>query len=153
MGKGTTFEIYLPAKSDLSSRREAKTDAEPQRGNGELILIVDDEAKVRQIMQQTLETFGYRAIVASGGDEAALIFATRHSEIDVVITDMMMPVMDGPVTIQVLRNIDPSVRIIATSGVAVKDHADRMGVKHFLMKPYTAEILLAELKSILGEAS
>ena len=70
-----------------------------------------------------------------------------------MITDMMMPVMDGPVTIQVLRNIDPSVRIIATSGVAVKDLADRMGVKHFLMKPYTAEILLAELKSVLGEAS
>ena len=152
-GKGTTFEIYLPGKSALSSRPEAKTDAEPQRGNGELVLIVDDEAKVRQIMQQTLETFGYRAIVASGGDEAALIFAARHSEIDVVITDMMMPVMDGPVTIQVLRNIDPSMRIIATSGVPVKDHADRLNVKHFLMKPYTAETLLAELKSILGEAS
>ena len=107
VGKGTTFEIYLPAKSALSGRREARTDAEPQRGNGELVLIVDDEDKVRQIMQQTLETFGYRAIVASGGDEAALIFAARHSKIDVVITDMMMPVMDGPVTIQVLRNIDP----------------------------------------------
>jgi CheY-like chemotaxis protein len=153
MGKGTTFEIYLPARSDLSSSRETKTDAEPQRGNGELVLIVDDEAKVRQIMRQTLETFGYRAIVASGGDEAALIFASRHSEIDVVITDMMMPVMDGPSTIHVLRNIDPSVRITATSGVAAKDKADRLGVKYFLLKPYTAEALLAELRSILGEVS
>jgi len=153
MGRGTTFEIYLPAKGELSSHREAKTDTELQRGNGELVLIVDDEVKVRQIMQQTLEAFGYRAIVASGGDEAALIFATRHSEIDVVITDMMMPVMDGPVTIQVLRNIDPAVRIIATSGVSTKDQAESLGVKHFLMKPYTAETLLAELKIILEEAS
>jgi hypothetical protein len=56
-------------------------------------------------------------------------------------------------TMQVLRNIDPSLRIMATSGVPVKDQADRLSVKHFLMKPYTAETLLAELRLILGEAS
>ncbi|HEY4282791.1 MAG TPA: ATP-binding protein, partial [Chthoniobacterales bacterium] len=153
MKQGTSFEIYLPAKTDLSRSRDAEIDAELQRGNGELVMIVDDEAEVREIMQQSLEMFGYRAIVASGGDEAAMIFATRHSEIDVVITDMMMPVMNGPVTIQVLRTINPTVRIIATSGLSAKEQADRLGVKHFLMKPYTTEILLMELKLILAESA
>jgi CheY-like chemotaxis protein len=124
------------------------------RGNGELILVVDDETSVRQITQQTLEAFGYRVTLAADGAEAVAIYAVRASEIAVVLTDMMMPVMDGASTIRVLRKINPAVRVIGASGLAANSQLTQtasLGVKHFLPKPYTAETLLKTLKQILAE--
>jgi YesN/AraC family two-component response regulator len=82
------------------------------------------------------------------------VYAQRRDEIAVVLTDMMMPVMDGAATIQVLRKMNPSVRIIAASGLSANAHtaqASRLNVKHFLPKPYTADALLKALKEILTE--
>ena len=109
--------------------------------------MVDDEDAVRQVTQQTLESFGYRVVLAADGIEAVSIYAARKQEIAVVITDMMMPVMDGPRMIQVLLRINPQVRIIAASGL----HADAasMGVRQFIPKPYTAETLLKTLHQVL----
>ncbi len=152
-GKGTTFKVYLPAQTESSPATEAAIAAAMPRGNGELILVVDDEAAVRQITQQTLETFGYRVVLAVDGVEAVSIFARRSEEIALVITDMMMPVMDGPATIEVLRRMAPAVRIIGASGLAADGQvaqAMSLGVKHFLPKPYTAETLLKALKDVLG---
>ncbi|PYJ06790.1 MAG: hypothetical protein DMF06_17410, partial [Verrucomicrobia bacterium] len=136
----------IQVEGPLVEKREVKFD-------DQTLATVTLFGTTKPVQDRTGGTLRWILINILWGDEGALIFATRHSEIDVVITDMMMPVMDGPVTIQVWRNIDPTVRIIATSGVSSKDHANRLGVKHFLMKPYTAEILLAELKRILAEAS
>jgi CheY-like chemotaxis protein len=122
------------------------------RGNDELVLVIDDEAAVQQITRQTLEIFGYRVLIAADGAEAAGIYAIRKNEIDIVLTDMMMPVMDGAAVIQVLLRINPGARIIAASGVSTDGMVSKAvsaGVKFFIPKPYTAETLLKTLRQAL----
>lgn len=152
--KGTTFRIHLPAQIEDSAKEEAKFLQELPRGNGELILVVDDEATVREITKQTLEVFGYRVVLANDGAEAVSVYSLRGAEIDLVLTDMMMPVMDGLAMIEILRRINPEVLIIGASGLSVESQVARatsLGVKDFLPKPYTAETLLKVLKKVLKE--
>ena len=152
-GKGATFKVYLPAQTESSPAAAAEQAAEMPRGHGELILVVDDESAVREVTQLTLEAFGYRVLTAADGVEAVAIYARRGEEIALVLTDMMMPVMDGPSTILVLRKMNPAVRIIGASGLTANGHvvqADSLGVRHFLPKPFTAETLLKALKKVLS---
>ncbi len=151
-GKGTTFKVYLPAQTDP---HDAALDVAPHlpRGQGQTILIVDDEASIRTITQQTLEAFGYRTLLACDGAEAVATYAQHQADIAVVLTDMMMPVMDGPATIQVLARINPRVRIIAASGMTANGQLIRSGAtaaRYFLPKPYTAESLLRTLAALLS---
>ncbi len=152
-GNGTKFNIYLPALTSFSDDEKDRA-VELPRGHGELILVVDDEPSVRQITQKTLEAFGYRVEVATDGADALAIYARRGDEIAVVLTDMMMPVMDGAATIRVLRKLNPAVRIIAASGLVNNGHgaSASLGVRHFLPKPYAADTLLLVLKRSLDEA-
>jgi PAS domain S-box-containing protein len=154
VGKGTEFKIYLPVAESPHAISEAIQTDWPM-GNGELILVVDDEAAVRELAQNVLEMFGYRALVASDGAEAMAIYAERRGEIHVVVTDLMMPVMDGPATIRALQRLDPEVRIIAVSGLSGNGRmleAAQAGVKSFLPKPYTADRLLKAIAETLSEA-
>ena len=154
-GKGTAFNIYLPAMEISSeARKEQSAEASLPRGKGETILLVDDEASILIINSQTLQAFGYRVLTATDGAEAVAIYAQHRHEIAVVLTDMMMPVMDGPATIRALTKIDPTVKIIAASGLnanAEVAKATGAGVKHFLTKPYTAGTLLKAMRAILEE--
>lgn len=155
-GKGSRFEVFLPAMPGLAPAAPSATAAELPRGHGELVLVVDDEAAVRRVTQRALETFGYRVLVAQDGAEAVAICAERRGEVDVVLTDMMMPVMDGPATIQALRTLDPRLRIVAASGIASNGHVARVaafGVRHVLAKPYTTEAMLQVLRQVLAEAA
>jgi PAS domain S-box-containing protein len=152
VGKGTTFKAYFTAQTEASAEAEAEIAADLPRGNGELILVVDDEASVRQITRKTLEGFGYRVVVASDGAEAVAAVARHGAEIAVVLTDMMMPVMDGLATIQVLHKLNPELPIIAASGLYADGRvtqAGSLGVRHFLSKPYSADALLQVLQKIL----
>jgi PAS domain S-box-containing protein len=151
-GKGSTFKVYLPADPKLRPV-EATTSAELPRGRGETILVIDDETSILTISQQTLETFGYRVIVAHDGAEAIAIYAQHRASIAVVITDMVMPIMDGPATINALMRINPQVQIIAASGLNSNGRVAKAagaGVSHFLPKPYTAETLLVTLREVLS---
>lgn len=153
LGRGTKFKIYLPALTEPSQTAASPAEAAMPRGHGETILVVDDEAAVRQITQQTLEAFGYRVILASDGAEAVAIYAKEGAHIAVVLTDMMMPVLDGPATIQVLRRLNPKLRVIAASGLTANGnaaHVASLGVKHFLPKPYTADVLLRVLQQVIS---
>lgn len=102
-----------------------------------------------------LAAHGYRTMEARDGAEAVSSFVDHRDEIDVVLTDMMMPVMDGPATIHALRRLDPDVRIITTSGL---DHGDKVtrattaGVRHVLPKPYSATRLRELLTELLDTA-
>jgi len=152
VGHGTTFKIYLPA--DPTLRADAAIPAVPDllRGRGELVLVIDDESSIRNITQQTLEAFGYRVITAGGGAEAIALYAKRAGEIGVVITDTMMPVMNGVGLIKALIEFNPSARIIASSGFAVTAEVTETGsakVSGFLAKPYTAQTLLRLLREVL----
>lgn len=153
LDKGSKFQVYLPAQMVEGVSMPPPPLNEMPRGNGELVLLIDDEEPVRHITGQTLESFGYRVLPAADGVEASTLYATHKDQISVVLTDMMMPVMDGPATIQVLMRMNPKVRIIAASGLSVKDmviRAANAGVTHFIPKPYTAETLLRMLHTVLN---
>lgn len=153
-GKGSTFKVYLPAQEGAAAGDPVQSEAEKfPRGNGELILIVDDEASILDITKQTLEAFGYRVITAEDGAQAIGQFALARDQVAVVLTDMMMPVMDGPALIVALKRIDPQVRIIAASGLNANGNvakAANVGVKHFLPKPYSADTLLTTLRQVIA---
>jgi len=153
-GMGARFRIYLPGETDAGSDSSLLSETNLPRGNGETVLVVDDEASIRQISKQTLEAFGYKVLLAADGSEAVSVYVTHQDRIAVVLTDMMMPVMDGPATIQVLLRLNPSLKIIGASGITANGKVAKAavaGLHHFLPKPYTAETLLKAIHAILLE--
>jgi PAS domain S-box-containing protein len=151
-GLGTEFRVYLPAYEGKAEAATTVTPVALPRGHGEVVLVVDDEESVRQITRQTLEAFGYRVLLAEDGADAVAVYWQHRADIRVVLTDMMMPVMDGYATIQALRKIDPHVKIVSASGLAANGmiaNTANMGVKYFLSKPYTAETVLRMLAEVL----
>jgi PAS domain S-box-containing protein len=153
VGKGTRFKVYLPA-TDTSATDTPIVDATPRSGNGELILVVDDETAVQEVTQATLETYGYRAMIASDGVEAIACYAEHKQEIHVVLLDLMMPALDSLTIIRTLCKLNPQVQIIAMSGLATNESITRTmgaGVQAFLAKPFTAPELLELLDRILNK--
>ena len=154
VGRGTQFTIHIPAVTAGQINQHGARDVELPSGKGELILVVDDERAILEITKTTLETHGYHALTASDGTEAVALYAQHRDEIKVVLTDMMMPYMDGPATIRALQKLNPRVKIIASSGLAETARvaeAANGGVSKFLAKPYTAEKLLETVAEVLKE--
>ncbi|MBW4508576.1 MAG: PAS domain S-box protein [Scytonematopsis contorta HA4267-MV1] len=150
VSKGTQFQIYLPAYTN-SEIFTPSLEIEPFNGSGELILVVDDEAPIREITRSSLEIYNYRVLTANDGVEALSIYAQHKQEICLVLLDMMMPTMDGLVTIRTLQKINPTVKIIAISGLISNQkmtEAAGLGVKAFLSKPCTAKELLQKINSV-----
>jgi CheY-like chemotaxis protein len=139
-----------------SEEREAQPEQiSLPRGNGETVLVIDDEASILVITKQTLQAFGYRVLTASDGAEAVAVYAEHKNDIAVVLTDMAMPIMDGPATIRALSRINPAIKIVAASGLNSNGGVAKVSgasIKYFLMKPYTAATLLKTLRAILDEA-
>jgi len=156
LGKGTTFKVYLPAmEASSEANKEQLEQPSLPRGNGETILVVDDEASIVTITTQTLQAFGYRVLTATDGADAVATYAQHQDKIAVVLTDMKMPVMDGPATIHALMRLNPEVKIVGASGLNANDgvaKASGTGVRYFLTKPYTARTLLKTIREILDEA-
>ena len=151
IGKGTTFKVYLPAvKTEVQKEEEQ---LKLYIGNGELILVAEDEGSIREITSSTLETYGYKVLTSSDGAEAVALYAQNKDKVKIVLMDMMMPVMDGYASIRAIRKINPEVKIIAVSGLAEKDKLAKIGSSHakaFLPKPYTAERLLKTIHEIIS---
>ena len=129
---------------------ETMTPKELQQAHGELVLVIDDEAAIRQVIRRTLEAFGYRVVTAEGGPEALSIYVQRQAEIGAVITDMMMPAMSGVATINALLQVNASVRIIVLTGLATeaqKEAAMAAGASEFLAKPFSIERLIETLST------
>ena len=146
VGRGTVFEVYLPAAAPAAAAEPAGELAAAPRGSGQTILVVDDEASVRLVVRSTLERAGYRVLPAANGREAIDVYRSQPpGSIAAVIVDMMMPVMAGVPTIQELVRIDPAVRIVAASGIHDNEAVARTAaiqVRQFLAKPFSAEKLL-----------
>jgi PAS domain S-box-containing protein len=152
VGEGSQFSVYLPRAEVTQAERSATQQMEAPLGRGELVLVIDDEIAIREVAKGTLESFGYRVMTASDGNEALALYAKHKGEIAVVLTDMMMPLMDGPATIRALKKIDPKIKIIASSGLGANDkkaEVDGGGIKVFLPKPYAADKLLKAIAEIL----
>ncbi len=153
-GKGACFRIYLPASGEEFPSPQQHQEATLPRGNGETVLVVDDEASICQATQQTLERHGYNVLIASDGSEAIAVYLMHGDEITVVLMDMMMPVMDGLETIRVLRRLRPGLRIIGVSGINSPGKvakAVNAGANHFLPKPYTTSTLLRCIQETLAQ--
>lgn len=157
VGKGTRFQVYLPARAGDSERTVAAGSDEHAviLGKGEWVLVIDDEEPFRQIIRSTLENCGYRVLLAADGIEGVAVYAQHRGKIAVVLTDMMMPAMDGAGTLESLRLINPEVLCIAASGITTNENvalAAEMGAKMFLPKPFTAQSLLKALSDVLAIA-
>ena len=153
VGKGSNFLIYLPVGKTVAAQQKADKTEEIPGGNNELVLIIDDEESMRLLSKEILENYHYRAITAKDGREALTIYAELESDIKVVITDMMMPEMDGPATIQAIREINQEVPIIAMSGLATDEQniISDMGknIQASIAKPFSAGILLRTINRVI----
>ena len=156
-GKGTTFEILLPAAPEaLASPQPEGSPREGPRGSGELVLLVDDEPSIRAATRRALEQYGYPVLQAGNGLEALEQFTSRRVEIKAVVTDFMMPQMDGLALCRALRRLSPQLPIIVSSGgmsdpmgAEVRQAFGTLGVRHILLKPHTADALLEALAEVL----
>lgn len=147
--QGTQFQIYLPATPTSELHKPEATPA--LKGKGELVLVVDDEAPVREVTTAALEANGYRVITAKDGIEAVTRYLQDQATIDLVLIDMMMPSMDGPMTIRMLQDINPQVKLVAMSGLAASNKAAPLQPDtSFLTKPFTTGELLEALHQALG---
>jgi PAS domain S-box-containing protein len=150
VGKGSRFQVYLPSKQ--ASKTEVIAYPQIPSGNGELILVVDDEATIYEITKTTLESHNYKVLTANDGIGAIALYAQHKNNISLVLVDMMMPVMDGSTMIRTLQKMNPQVKIIAMSGSSVNlavPQNNNLRIQGFLSKPFTAQVLLSTLHDML----
>ena len=153
IGVGTTFKVFFPANREAKTEEKKTEDAALLRGKGELVLVVDDEAPIREAIVATLEGNNYHCYTAEDGTDALALYFERRSAIAVVVTDLHMGMMDGISLVRSLRKLDPNVKVIVSSGHIQKENLtilNSLGVKTFLEKPYTAEKLLRSVKAMLA---
>jgi PAS domain S-box-containing protein len=152
VGKGSRFELYLPLTDSARAAAGAASVTRSPFVHGETILVVDDEAAVCDLIRRVLERQGYQVLSAGGGEAALHIFKEHRAAIKAIITDMMMPNIDGPALVGLVRKIDPAVRIIGISGAgdrAMLDRIESLDLAGFLPKPFAVEMLLRLLQKVL----
>jgi len=153
VNKGTEFRIFLPAAADLQEEITTKTD-ELLRGNGEVVMIVEDEPMLRDLVADVLKEQGYRVLVASHGKEALELFDAGKEKVDLVILDMIMPEMDGQATFRALRKLNPFLKVLISSGFSQDNSVQRLlsdGAVGFVGKPYQTEDLLKAVANQLRD--
>jgi len=144
-GAGTKFCVYFPAAPTESASAPTEPSAEPRMGRGELILVVDDEPAVCRATRIVLERHGYRVLTAANGEDALEVFRSQGLDISLVLTDVMMPAMDGIALIGELRRERADVKIVATTGMISADKLRELaarGVMELLQKPSSPNDLL-----------
>ncbi|WP_168915424.1 hybrid sensor histidine kinase/response regulator [Microcella flavibacter] len=156
-GRGTRVRIVLPLAEEATGEAPPAepVDETAPLGRGELVLVVDDDASIRLAAVQTLRAHGYRALAAADGREAIALVENGDEAIDIVLTDMMMPVMDGAATTAYLEEHHPALPVVASSGLISRSGGEQvpgMGVAAFLPKPYSTASLLTVLRAALDGA-
>ncbi len=149
-GQGSTFRVYLPVVSHKVEEKESE-DARI-RGGSEMVLVVDDEEPVRTMLEQILKKEGYNVLLASDGVEATELYAEQSKSIDLVVLDIIMPRMGGSETFKRLKEINPEVKVLLSSGYSEEGHARNIltdGAIGFIHKPYTLQEVLRRVRDIL----
>jgi CheY-like chemotaxis protein len=152
LGHGTTFNVYIPATKKVPENGPDVSD-EIMEG-GETLLLVDDEETIRKVDKEIIEALGYTVILARGGFEAIEIYSARKNEIDVVILDMIMPDLDGGRTFDTLKEIDPDVKVILSSGYGLNREAEgimQRGCKAFIQKPFNVHALSKVVREVIDD--
>ncbi|MFM9904322.1 MAG: PAS domain S-box protein [Pyrinomonadaceae bacterium] len=152
--RGTKFSIYLPSAEASSEKVDAAIKVDLPCGNGELILIVDDEENIRAVAEATLAKFGYRTLTAVDGTDALAVYSQHAADIAAVLTDMAMPYMDGAALVRALKKMDPDIKVVAMSGLTsdgTTAELTSLKVNAFLEKPFSAETLLTTFSEMFGK--
>jgi CheY-like chemotaxis protein len=155
-GCGSSFHAFLPASLAPAERQPALAPSQENRqnaGHGETILLVDDESTVLKVMTRSLEKSGYGVIPAEDGEQGLALYSQHQSHVRLVITDMAMPGMDGPALIAALKKLNPSVKIICTSGFGSssgKNSVSELGVHTILSKPCNSRVILQAIQDALS---
>lgn len=154
-GCGTSISIYLPAGEPVTAKPEETPEGAGTLGGSGTVLVIDDEADLRNVYADVLGSFGYTVLTADGGREGLDIFQTRRGEIDLVILDLTMPKLGGAEVFQVLKGLDPDVRVILCSGYSREGHQGveallAAGAAGFLPKPFTVQALGTAVREALA---
>jgi len=154
-GHGTSFTVYLPAVV-AGNKVGGEADAPSKlalRGEGELILVVDDEESVREVSAKILIRQGYRVVTASDGADAIALFGPRADEVRLLLTDSDMPILGGNALIAALRRRNPALPVVIMSGAdRQRDAALETSATTYLAKPFAAETLMSIVRRALDEA-
>lgn len=149
-GKGSTFNIYLPA-SKAKILTERKLPEAFLKGTG-TILLVDDEELIVNVDKEILEALGYKVYLARSGKEAIETYKEKQDKIDMVILDMIMPEMDGGEAYDILKKINPDIKVLLSSGYSIDGQATEIlerGCNDFIHKPFKIEQLSQKIKALL----
>lgn len=146
-GVGTTFNLYFPASTGQTERI---TPAPVEIRTGvETVLLIDDEETIIRVTSEMLRLLGYRVYTAQSGKEALAIYREHSSRIGLVILDMIMPDMGGRETLELLKAVNPEVRVILSSGYSLNGQAVTLlnqGCKAFLQKPFSMDVLSNKIR-------
>lgn len=157
VGRGTKFHVHLPSAEAPGDLLLPVRPAESAPGHGELVLVVDDEVNVRQAMQRVLEHNGYTVLSAANGREGLGLYLLQREKIRVVVTDLMMPEMNGVALVRALRDLNPKLPIFAATGLISgekRSELDALKVTELLPKPYTSfELLEAVARALASQPS
>ncbi|RLA88025.1 MAG: hypothetical protein DRG20_06715 [Deltaproteobacteria bacterium] len=149
-GMGTTFSIYIPANHKVKKSKEITPIEEIIHGKG-TILVIDDEEVVRDVLKDMLESIGYNVLTAENGKKGLNIYKS-NIDIDLVILDLIMPVMSGKETFQELKRINKNVKVLIATGYAKEEHLKEVleqGALGVIQKPFTLERLSAKINKII----
>ncbi len=151
-GEGSTFNIYLPA-SEKEAVKEVEIHEELYRGT-ETLLLVDDEDMIVDVGCGIIDKLGYKSLTAKSGEEAIGVYKKNHDKIDMVILDMIMPDMDGGETYDKLKEINPDIKVLLSSGYSINGQATEIlerGCNGFIQKPFNMADLSKKIRDILDK--
>jgi len=151
---GSTFNIYLPASEAVISDQEAEIGEEQIPTGHETVLFVDDEDMIVDVSRDMLKTLGYEVLTARGGREAIEVYKENRDRIDIVIMDMIMPEMGGGEAYDWLKEINPDIKVLLSSGYSITGQATEIlnrGCNGFIQKPFNLKDLSQNIIEILGE--
>lgn len=152
IGKGTTFKVYLPAQTAVTSTETTATQKGELKRGSETVLIVEDDKILRELLSETVRTFGYTVYTASNGIEGIELFNEHSGAIDIVLLDVIMPKLGGRETYEAMKKIKPSVNVLFVTGYgpSIIDNNilsdDSVGI---IQKPYSAEVISKKIRDML----
>ena len=152
-GRGTTFKVYLPRVDSPSPKEKRRSGVPAARGN-ETILLVEDEETVRKIAERILRKTGYKVLTAANGGEALLLFEKHGEELDLLLTDVVMPNMSGRELAERLAAIQPGLKVLYTSGYtdnSIVHHGVLDPGTEFIGKPFAADELARKVRKVLDQ--
>jgi two-component system cell cycle sensor histidine kinase/response regulator CckA len=153
-GRGTTFQVYLPASSGAPEAREAQTEEMPRRGK-ETVLLAEDHEGLRQSAQEMLESLGYRVIAAANGLEAVQLFKTNREQVGLVVLDVVMPGLSGPDAFLQMTALQPNLPVVFTTGYTSETASLTSMIEKgaaFLQKPYSQRSIAQLIRGVLDHA-